>query len=257
MKTRGERLSTLGHSWRIASASSGVSVLMLPLPRLTPFRDAAPAWTTMLSTPVLVKSTRIADQAPVPISAIAKSDPTPMMIPSVVSAERRALRRSERSAVAEVRARKRRSATTLRLAFGATAGMLADVADAVISLVGRCQHAAVIVVHQAVADPDDAVGVRGDRRIVSHQHDRQAILAVELAEEVEDLLAGRGVEVAGGLVGDQQGAAVDQRPGDGDPLLLAAREPRRLVVEPVAQPDPFEQRPGTVAAGGLRGLVRP
>ena len=61
---------------------------MLPLPRLTPLRDAAPACTTMLSTPVLVKSRRIADQAPVPISAIASSDPTPMMMPSVV--ERRA-----------------------------------------------------------------------------------------------------------------------------------------------------------------------
>ena len=107
VKTNGARLSTLGHSWRMVSASSGVSVLMLPLPRLTPFREAAPAWITTLSTPVLVKSIRIADHAPLPISAIASSDPTPMMMPSVVSADRSTLRRSERKAVEVVRAKNR------------------------------------------------------------------------------------------------------------------------------------------------------
>ncbi len=109
VKTRGARLSTLGHSRRIVSASSGVRVLMLPLPRLTPFRDTAPAWTTMLSTPVLDKSVRIAVHAPLPISAMATSDPTPMMMPSVVSAERMTLRRSERRAVEVVRAKNRMS----------------------------------------------------------------------------------------------------------------------------------------------------
>ena len=52
---------------------------------------------------------RMAVQAPLPISAIASSDPTPMMMPSVVSAERKALRRRERIAVEVVRARNRRS----------------------------------------------------------------------------------------------------------------------------------------------------
>ena len=68
------------------------------------------------------------------------------------------------------------------------------------------------------------------------------VLDVELPEEREDLLAGLRVEVAGRLVGDQQGAAVDQRPGDRHALLLAAGELRRLVVEPVAQADALEQR---------------
>ena len=108
-KTSGAKLSTLGHSRRMVSASSGVSVLTLPLPRLTPLRDAAPAWTTMLSTPVLVKSVRIADHAPLPISAIATRDPTPIMMPSAVSAERMTLRRSDRSAADVMRAKKRMS----------------------------------------------------------------------------------------------------------------------------------------------------
>ena len=107
---RGEAVDA-GHSWRIVSASSGVRVLTLPLPRLTPLREAAPAWTTMLSTPVFVRSERIADHAPLPISAIASSEPTPMMMPRVVSDDRMALRRIERKAVEVVRAKKRTSSS--------------------------------------------------------------------------------------------------------------------------------------------------
>ena len=64
-----------GHSRRIASASSGVSVLTLPLPRLTPLRDAAPAWTSDVVDPHLGEDLRIADQEPLPISAMAISEP--------------------------------------------------------------------------------------------------------------------------------------------------------------------------------------
>ena len=45
---------------------------------------------------------------------------------------------------------------------------------------------------------------------------------VELLEHLQDFLAGVRVEVAGRLVGEQQRRAVDQRPGDGHALLLAA-----------------------------------
>jgi hypothetical protein len=41
---------------------------------------------------------------------------------------------------------------------------------------------------------------------------------------------------AGGFVGQQQGGAVDDRPGDGHPLLLAAGELVGFVVQPLAQP---------------------
>ena len=52
------------------------------------------------------------------------------------------------------------------------------------------------------------------------------------------------IEIAGRFVGQQQGRPVDQRPGDGDPLLLAARHLRRLVVHAIGQADPFEERLG-------------
>ena len=51
----------------------------------------------------------------------------------------------------------------------------------------------------------------------------------------QDVGAGRAVEVAGRLVGEDQGGIGDERPGDRDALLLAAGQLGRLVVEPVAE----------------------
>ena len=47
---------------------------------------------------------------------------------------------------------------------------------------------------------------------------------VQAAEQLDDLGAALGVECAGRLVGEQQGRLVGQRPGDGQPLPLAAGE---------------------------------
>ena len=64
--------------------------------------------------------------------------------------------------------------------------------------------------------------MRGDGRVVRHEDDGEPVLAVELAEEAENLLARLRVEVAGWLIGDQKGAAVDERAGDRHALLFAA-----------------------------------
>ena len=59
---------------------------------------------------------------------------------------------------------------------------------------------------------------------------------VELAEQGVDPLGGLRIEVAGGLVGQQQPRLEAQRPGQRHPLLLAAGELAGPVVEPVGQP---------------------
>src|SRR5262249_42122946 len=74
-------------------------------------------------------------------------------------------------------------------------------------------------VDQPVAQVDDALGVAGHLRFVRDQDDRQPLLAVELLEHVEDLDAGARVEVAGRLVGEEEGGVVDEGAGDGDALL--------------------------------------
>jgi hypothetical protein len=49
-----------------------------------------------------------------------------------------------------------------------------------------------------------------------------------------------GVDVAGRFVGDEDLGLADDRPGDGDALLLAAGQSRRASAGPVSQPDPGE-----------------
>ncbi len=79
-------------------------------------------------------------------------------------------------------------------------------------------------------------------------------LGVELAEQVHDLPCRLGVEVAGGLVGPHDLGRPGQGPGDGDPLLLAAGQLGRTVVQTVTEPDPLQGRGGR-RRPGLLGLT--
>ena len=81
--------------------------------------------------------------------------------------------------------------------------------------------------------------------------DRDAVLGVELLEEVDNLGAGLGVEVAGGFVGEDDGRRVGEGAGHGDALALSAGELEGLVVDAVAEADLFED--GDAA---LFGLIR-
>ena len=85
-------------------------------------------------------------------------------------------------------------------------------------LQGRVAH------HPAVAQLDRAVGVGGQRGVVGHQHQGRPARAVQAREQLDDLRAGGGVEVAGGLVGEQEGGPRGEGAGERDALLLAARE---------------------------------
>ncbi len=70
---------------------------------------------------------------------------------------------------------------------------------------------------------------------VGDHHDRLTELVGGPSHERQDLVAGRGVEVAGRLVGEDDLRLGDEGPGDGDPLLLAARELLGLMAEPAAE----------------------
>ena len=70
---------------------------------------------------------------------------------------------------------------------------------------------------------------------------------VQLVEEPDDLLAGGRVEVAGGLVGEQDRRLADQRAGDRDALPLAAGELVGPVVHAVREADRVERRLGAGA----------
>ena len=68
---------------------------------------------------------------------------------------------------------------------------------------------------------------------------------------VHHLLAGRGVQVAGGLVGKEQARPVDEGAGDRDSLLLAAGELAGVVPQPVSEAHRGQLRPGPVEGVGL------
>jgi hypothetical protein len=113
--------------------------------------------------------------------------------------------------------------------------------------------------HRPVGQEDDPVRVGGAARVVGHHHDRLPELADRLAQEVQDVGRGVRVEVAGGLVGEDQIGLVDQRPGARHPLLLAAGELGRAVREPVrdaelpdqvAEPVAVDPGPGQVGGQG-------
>src|ERR671912_341636 len=87
-----------------------------------------------------------------------------------------------------------------------------------------------------VAELHYSLRPRGDLRVVRDDHDREP-RGVQFLKQVEDLGAGDRVQVAGRLVSQQQGGAVDQRPGDSYPLHLPAGELGRAVVRPLGEPD--------------------
>ena len=81
-------------------------------------------------------------------------------------------------------------------------------------------------------------------------------LACRVSKQRHDLQAGLGVQVAGGLVGQNDRRAVDQRPGNGHALALAAGELIGLVVHARLKADVGQRFLGPLdARGGRRAVI--
>ena len=76
-----------------------------------------------------------------------------------------------------------------------------------------------------------------DILVVGHQDHRDALFLIELLEKRDDFATRLAVEIAGGLVPHQDRRLVDQGAGDGDALLLPARELAGMMIEPFLQTD--------------------
>jgi hypothetical protein len=108
----------------------------------------------------------------------------------------------------------------------------------------------------AVAHADDALGPGGNVVFVG-DHDDGLAHGVELRQALHNLVAGLGVEVAGRLVGQDDTGIIDQSPGDGDALLLAAGQLHGAVIEAIAQADHVGQveAPFACPLGQVNALV--
>src|ERR1035437_3460785 len=105
----------------------------------------------------------------------------------------------------------------------------------------------------------DTRGARGQIHVVRH-HDRgEAVTLVQPLDQIKDAVGGVLVQVAGGLVGQEQARIVDQRAGQCHALLLAARElagPMAASIREVNFPEPVgrcvQRLPLADAAGKQR-----
>src|ERR671932_1934524 len=78
----------------------------------------------------------------------------------------------------------------------------------------RLGRSTVVVRNAAVAELDRPIAPACDGRIVGGDEDGHAVQPAQLEEELDDVLAGLGVEVPGRLVGEQEPWLVDKRPRD-------------------------------------------
>ena len=79
------------------------------------------------------------------------------------------------------------------------------------------------------------MGHAGDIGVVGDDQESLPRLLGQLEDELLDLLGRRGVEVARGLVAEDDVGISDQRARDRHPLALAARELRGQMVQALAE----------------------
>src|SRR5262249_55322882 len=134
-----------------------------------------------------------------------------------------ALRRIQRYALCKQRAYRQSAAKCLRSEdvvrmMPALRMPISGMADARGGLVGE---------DLSVANMNDSMCVFCDIRFVRDEDDGVSA-SLQLVEKSHDFVAGLGVEIACGLVGQDDGRPVDERAGNGHTLPLAAGEFIRL-----------------------------
>jgi len=76
---------------------------------------------------------------------------------------------------------------------------------------------------------------------VGHDEQDRLLLAMQREQQVRNDTGGRFVEIAGRLIAQQQQRSADQRTGERDALLLAARQLGRAMIETRGESDLLEQ----------------
>ena len=94
---------------------------------------------------------------------------------------------------------------------------------------GQELHRSADVREHALVEVERGVGALGRPRVVRHHQDGLAVLVHERLQQVQDLVGALAVEVAGGLVAEQEGGVGHDGARDGHALLLPARQLARLV----------------------------
>src|SRR5215208_1091206 len=121
-------------------------------------------------------------------------------------------------------------------------------------LVGPIEAGLLVAHYAALAQLDHAPAHLVDHLLVVGRHDHGGPGAVDPVDQLHDPDRGLGIEVAGGLVGQQQWRVVDERARDRHALLLAAGQLVRQVVKLGGEAD-HAQDVGHLAADLLARLA--
>src|SRR5262245_55679849 len=242
-------------------ASSGTRRLLPPAPVRTPPAFALPAMTVMRFVPWVLICSSIITCAPVPSATMAMTAATPMIIPSMVKPVRSLLRPSALKAMLSVirmdmrqvlRCLVRRSRSgaflalnLIRLGRRERCELVFRVPTVQDGLVGH---------HAAVAEPNETGAVLRNVHFMRDQEHGNPSLLVQALKDAHDLDARPCVEVAGGLVGQQDRGLIDERSSDCHTLLLSTGQLIGHVVVALAKADGIEcrQRPAVPLGGSER-----
>src|SRR5690625_2836606 len=91
-----------------------------------------------------------------------------------------------------------------------------------ISLCAPCAPVDSTLLDHAGLEVEAAIAAPGQTLIVGDENERRCAPGLQREQQIDDLLAACGIEVAGGLVGKQKLRIRREGAGDGDALLLAA-----------------------------------
>src|SRR5579872_3816462 len=170
---------------------------VLWVPFRAPPRPPKPLNTVSELVPSELSCACTACEDPLPTATTRITAPTPMSMPRVVSAERSLFEKIPWTAIFTL---SRCMASSDLRPFGLVLAPLLGAAGVEAGRGAVERGLAVVLDDVAVDQPDDPLGVGGDVWLVG-DHDHGAAGGVEAVEDLEHLLGGVGVEVAGGLVG--------------------------------------------------------
>ena len=105
----------------------------------------------------------------------------------------------------------------------------------------------VVGVDAPVDEPDGALRIGRHVRLMGDHDHRDALLRIEVGEQLHDLAAACGIEIAGRLVGQQHQRIGDDGAGDCHALLLAAGQFGRRMVLAACQAHAMQGLHGTFA----------
>src|SRR5215469_2388998 len=106
----------------------------------------------------------------------------------------------------------------------------------------------------AVAETNDAMGVKRDIGLVGDENDGVAAL-VQSSEKAHDLITGGGIEISSRLVGEQDRGMIHKSARDGHALTLAAGKLVRFVHHALGEINLSEHLPGAGEALLGRGAI--